>query len=118
MPLVEGTNTLTAVATNTGGTTSTASIQVTTRYDASSADGSEPLSTTYVTTNSSITVAGTVIRYLLQTQVTVNGLSVVVINGSFQANVPLALGLNTIQVTARDALGNSASTSVHVTRNH
>ena len=109
--LVENTNTLTAVATNTGGTTSTASIQVTSLYDASSADGSEPLSTTRVTTNSSITVACTVRCYLLQTQVTVIFLINVVINGSFQANVPLALGLNTIQVTARDALGNSASIS-------
>ena len=113
--LVEGANTLTAVAVNTGGTTSTTTVQVTLDTTPPHLTIASPADN-FVTTNSSIPVTGTV-NDLLPTQVTVNGLAAIVTNGSFLANVPLALGLNTIQVTATDGLGHSASISVHVTRN-
>ena len=52
-----------------------------------------------------------------QATVTVNGVAAQVANRSFlAANVPLALGANTMQARATDRSGNSATTSVTVTR--
>ena len=122
VPLVEGTNTLTAVAQNTAGTTSTATVQVTldtTPPHLTIESPAENLSTT----DTSVTVSGTVNDIVVgtvnsqQAQVTVNGVPAQVANRSFvAANVPLALGPNTIQAIATDRSGNSATTSVHVTR--
>ena len=122
VPLVEGNNTLTAVAQNTGGTTSTSSVQVTLDTTPphvtveSPADG-------VVTTDATVTVAGTVNDIVVgtvntqQAQVTVNGVAAQVANRSFlAANVPLTIGPNTIQVVARDRSGNTATTSVQIRR--
>src|SRR6202012_1697275 len=50
-------------------------------------------------------------------QVTVNGVAAQVANRSYAAvNVPLALGANTIQVVARDRVGNAATASINLTR--
>ena len=122
VPLTEGTNTLTAVAANSGGSTSTGSVQVTLDTTPphvaieSPADGLK-------TTDSTVTVSGTVNDIVVgtvnaqQAQVTVNGATAVVGNRSFLAQgVALALGANTIQAVARDRSGNSVTTSVVVTR--
>ena len=52
-----------------------------------------------------------------QATVTVNGITAQVANRSFlAANVPLALGANTVQARATDRSGNSATVTVSVTR--
>jgi hypothetical protein len=122
VPLVEGTNTLTAVAQNSGGTTSTSSVQVTldttpprVTIEAPEAD--------QVTTASTITVAGTVNDIVVgtvnteQATVTVEGVAAVVANRSFLAStVPLALGVNTLHVVGRDRAGNQTTAEVAVRR--
>jgi uncharacterized Zn-binding protein involved in type VI secretion len=112
--LVEGANTITALAQHSNGTTSTATVQVTLDTSPpeltidSPADG-------FMTLESSITVSGTVSD--LQAQVSVNGVPTQVINGTFLAsNVPLVVGPNTIQVSASDPAGNSSTAQITVTR--
>jgi hypothetical protein len=122
VPLVEGLNVLTAVATNAGGVVSTATVQVTLDTTPphitvdSPADGA-------TTTASSVTVTGLANDIVVGTvnaqdvQVTVNGLSAQVANRTYAAiNVTLGLGKNVIQATARDHAGNSSTTSVTITR--
>jgi hypothetical protein len=122
VPLVEGLNVLTAVATNAGGVVSTATVQVTLDTTPphitvdSPADGA-------TTTASSVTVTGLANDIVIGTvnaqdvQVTVNGLSAQVSNRTYAAiDVPLGLGQNIIQATARDHAGNSSNTSVTITR--
>jgi len=122
VPLVEGLNVLTAVATNAGGTASTATVQVTLDTTPphitidSPADGS-------TTTAASVTVTGLANDVVVGTvnaqdvQVTINGIPAQVANRSYSAlNVPLNLGPNVIQATAKDHAGNGTSTSVTVTR--
>lgn len=122
VPLVEGLNTLTAVATNTGGSITTASVQVTLDTTPPHVTIDSPTAN-YITTAASSTVTGTVNDIVLgtvnsqQASVTVNGVAAQVTNRSFTAaNVPLAVGTNTIQAVARDQAGNSATTSVQVQR--
>jgi hypothetical protein len=122
VPILEGTNTLTAVAANTNGTVTTASVQVTldttppkVAINAPAAGGT--------TTEAAVAVSGLVNDIVvgtvnpLQATVTVNGVAAQVANRSFlRAGVPLALGPNTIAVTATDRSGNSATDAVTVTR--
>ena len=49
-------------------------------------------------------------------RVTVNGVTATVRNRSFSASVPLTLGLNTLQVAARDRVGNQGTASITLTR--
>lgn len=122
VPLVEGSNTLTAVASNSGGTTSTASVRVTldttpprvtVESPANGAETTEPTTTVAGTVND--IVVGTVNSQ--QAEVTVNGVAAQVANRSFlAASVPLVQGLNLIQVVGRDRAGNQATTQVNVTR--
>jgi uncharacterized Zn-binding protein involved in type VI secretion len=122
VPLQEGTDTITAVATNSDGTTSTASIQVT-------LDTTPPHVMIYsppdlfITTDSNITVTGLVNDIVVgtvnpqQATVTVNGIAADVSNRSFTAaNVPLSVGQNFIRATAIDRAGNSATTAIVVVR--
>lgn len=122
VPLNEGPNTLTAVAANSNGTTSTASILVT-------LDTTPPHLNIYtptnngVTTDASVTVTGLVNDIVVgtvnptQATVTVNGVAAQVVNRSFLANnVPLAMGSNTIRAVTADRAGNSATATVIVTR--
>jgi hypothetical protein len=122
VPLVEGLNVLTAVATNAGGVVSTATVQVTLDTTPphitvdSPADGA-------TTTASSVTVTGLANDIVVGTvnaqdvQVTVNGLSAQVANRTYAAvDVPLGVGKNVIQAIARDHAGNSSTTSVTITR--
>ena len=110
------------MAGNTGGTTSTSSIQVTLDTTPPHVTIESPANNA-VTTDAAVTVAGTVNDIVVgtvnaqQAQVTVNGVVAQVANRSFLAvNVPLALGVNTIQAVARDQSGNTATTSVQVRR--
>ena len=122
VPLVEGLNVLSVVATNPAGLSSTATVQVTLDTTPPHITIDSPTSGT-TTTADSVTVLGLANDVVVGTvnsrdvQVTVNGLPAQVANRSYSvANVPLALGPNTIQAVGRDQAGNSTTTSVIVTR--
>lgn len=121
VPLQEGNNTLTAVATDSFGQVGTASVQVTLDTTPprmtidSPADG-------FVATNPSITVTGMINDIVVgtvnggQAQVTVNGIAAEVANRSFLvADVPLSAGPNTLAAIGVDRAGNAARTSIIVT---
>lgn len=122
VPLNEGPNTLTAVATNSNGTTSTASTLVTLDTTPPRIDIYSPTNNR-VTTESTITVTGLVNDIVVgtvnnqQATVTVNGTAAQVNNRTFTvANIPLTMGENTIQVTGVDRAGNGATATVKVNR--
>jgi hypothetical protein len=122
VPLNEGPNTLTAVATNSGGSTTTASILVTLDTTAPrievyspAAGGSTTAATATVSGMVNDIVVGTVNPQ--QAVVTVNGVTAQVLNRSFVArDVPLALGSNTLQAVATDRAGNRVTSTVQLTR--
>ncbi len=122
IPLSEGNNTVNAVATTFGGSTSSTSVLV--NLDTTPPrvavltplDGDE-------TTEATINVAGNVNDIVVgtvnnqQAQVDVNGITAQVSNRSFVATgVPLQVGMNVVQVVARDRVGNAFTTSVKVNR--
>lgn len=114
VPLVEGSNFITIVATDAAGNTTT-TVRSGTRDDVppvltlgGPADGS----TTQAT---SVTVSGTV-QDATPVAITVNGTAVVVSSGSFSTSVALAVGPNTITVVATDAAGNATTVTRTVTR--
>lgn len=122
VPLIEGTNTITAVATNRNGSASTASMQLTldttpprVTIDSPPAGFTTPEATIGVSGIVNDIVVGTINPQ--QAQVTVNGVPAEVSNRTFSlAAVPLQFGANVIRVTARDQTGNSASAEVTVVR--
>ena len=122
VPLNEGPNTVTAVATNSNGTTSTNSILITLDTTAPrvqiyspAANGSTTAATVSVTGLINDIVVGTVNPQ--QATVTVNGVAASVVNRSFLAiGVPLSLGSNAVQAVATDRAGNRATASINVTR--
>ncbi|HEX7284991.1 MAG TPA: hypothetical protein VF532_02355, partial [Candidatus Angelobacter sp.] len=122
VPVQEGISTITAVATNTDGSTGTASVQV-------NLDTTPPHVAIYspadkfVTTDTTVTVTGLVNDIVvgtvnpLQATVTVNGVAAQVANRSFSVSgIPLSPGSNTIHATAVDAAGNAATATVTVVR--
>jgi len=122
VPLVEGLNVLSAIATNANGVTGTATAQVTLDTTPphitidSPADGA-------TTTDAIVTVTGIANDVVVGTvnaqdaQVTINGIPAQVANRTYSAaNVPLSLGKNTIQAAGRDRAGNGTTTSINVTR--
>lgn len=122
VPLVEGNNTLTAVATTAGGFVGTGSVEVTLDTTPprvtiqSPADG-------FVTSDAAVSVSGIVNDVVVgtvndqQAQVTVNGTAATVANRSFIVPaVPLAMGDNVIQAIGRDRVGNSFTARIHVVR--
>lgn len=122
VPLIEGLNVLTAVATNTGGVASTATVQITLDTTPPHITIDSPANGS-VTTDASVNVTGLANDVVVGTvnaqdvQVTVNGIAAQVANRTYAATgVPLAVGANTIQATARDRAGNGTTTSVAVTR--
>ena len=122
VPLQEGANTLTAVALNTNATATTASRTITLDTTPPHVSIDTP-ATSAVTTASSINVTGIVNDIVVgtinnqQATVTVNGVPAQVTNRTYvAANVPLVLGSNVIQTTGRDRAGNSAVTSITVSR--
>jgi Glucodextranase, domain B/Bacterial Ig-like domain len=122
VPLTEGINTLTALATNAGGNQGTASVNVTLDTMPPHLTIDYPTNQS-VTTAASVTVTGTVNDIVVGTvndqnaTVTVNGTAAQVANRSYSlANVPLSLGVNTIQAIAKDEAGNATTTTITVTR--
>lgn len=122
VPLQEGTNTVTAVASNSNGSTSTASIQVTLDTTPPRVTVDSPVQNS-TTTEATITVSGIVNDIVVgtvnsqQATVTVGAVPAVVSNRTYAAaNIPLQVGLNTIAVVARDRTGNSATTQLRITR--
>ncbi len=122
VPLVEGLNVLSAVATGASGTSSTATVQITLDTTPPHITIDSPADGT-TTTATSVTVSGSANDIVVGTvnsqdvQVSVNGTSAQVANRSYSvASVPLALGSNTIQATGTDRAGNGTTTSITVTR--
>jgi hypothetical protein len=122
VPLVEGLNNLGVVATNAAGNSSTATVQITLDTMPPHITIDTPINGT-TTTADSVTVSGLANDVVVGTvnsqdlQVTVNGLPATVANRGYSvSNVPLSLGANTIQAVGRDRAGNSATTSIMVTR--
>ena len=122
VPLVEGLNIITAVATNAGGVSTTATIEITLDTTPPHVQINSPANGSVVTTSSvgvtglaNDVVVGTV--NLQDLSISVNGVAAQVANRSFSAmNVPLTLGANTIKATGTDRAGNTASTSITVMR--
>ena len=122
VPLNEGPNIVTAVASNSNGSTSTASVGVTLDTTAPRVEIYSPAGGGS-TSAASVTVTGLVNDIVVgtvnpqQAAVTVNGVPAAVANRSFSAlDVPLALGANTVQAVATDRAGNRATTTLSVTR--
>jgi len=122
VPLLEGPNTITAVTTNSQGTSSTASVQVTLDTTPPKVTIDSPFNG-YITADPTITVTGKVNDIVIgtvnpqQVRVSVNGVSALVSNRSFEAaSIPLSVGNNTIAANAVDRAGNAASFSIVVTR--
>lgn len=122
VPLQEGTNTITAVATNSNASTTTTSLQVTLDTTPPKVTISSPPDN-FKTSETSVTVTGIVNDIVVgtvndqQASVTVNGVSAQVINRTYTAvNVPLQPGLNTLRIIGTDRTGNSATATVHVTQ--
>ena len=122
VPLTEGINTLTAVATNAAGNSGTASVSVTLDTTPPHVTIDSPAGAG-VTTDSTVTVSGAVNDIVVGTindqdaQVIVNGVAAQVANRTYAAaGVPLAVGQNTIQAIARDRVGNAATVSITITR--
>ena len=121
VPLFQGNNTVTAVAMDTAGNATTATIQLTLDIRPPTVTIESPEEGA-VSTVETVTVSGRIDDIVVgtvngnQARVTVNGVPAQVANRSFvAADVPLTVGANTITATAVDRLGNSASTSVSVT---
>ncbi|GEP42062.1 carboxypeptidase regulatory-like domain-containing protein [Brevifollis gellanilyticus] len=121
VPLTEGANTLTAVATNPLGLVATTSVNVSRDTEKPRVGINAPLENS-VTTKSSVTVTGifsdTVIGTVNSEQgtVVVNGVPALVANRTFIAsNVPLTPGLNTLTVTGTDRAGNVGTATTTLT---
>ena len=114
VPLVEGSNTLRATATNAAGS---ATAVVTVKLDTT-----PPVVTITFPPNGTLTAAGssvvtgTVADASPIATLTVNGSAVTLTNGAFSTTVALALGANPIAATATDAAGNTGSAAISVTR--
>lgn len=114
VPLSEGANTLTAVAENQVGLSTTATRAVT-------RDSTAPVLTVTAPENNLVTaaeaviVSGTVIDAGAVT-VTVNGQTAALTGGAFSAGIQLDGGSNTITVTATDEAGNVTTESRTVIR--
>jgi hypothetical protein len=122
IPLSEGNNTVTAVATTAGGATSSTSVLVNLDTTPPRVAILSPLDGDQ-TTEERIDVVGNVNDIVVgtvnhqQARVTVNGTEAEVANRSFVArSISLQPGMNTIQVIARDRVGNAFTTSVKVNR--
>ena len=115
LPLADGAHTITATATNAGGSDS-ASVGVTVDTTppvvviATPPDG-------FSTALASLGAEGTAVDATSPiASFTVNGQAVPLTAGAFATNVSLAVGANTLTATAVDAAGNVGSASVTVTR--
>lgn len=122
VPLIEGTNTLTAVASTPSGASSSDSLQVVLDTTAPRVTIASPTEG-FRTTDASINVSGIVNDIVvgtvnpLQASVTVNGFAAQVANRTFSVgSLPLTLGANVIRAEGRDRAGNSFVQSITVFR--
>lgn len=122
LPLAEGPNTIAASATAVDGGVGTASTVVTLDTTPPHVTITSPRDQ-FVTTESSVSVAGSVNDIVVgtvnseQAQVSVNGVPSQVANRTFlSTNVPLSIGPNVIQAVGRDRVGNAATTQITVIR--
>ena len=122
LPLAEGPNILTATATSAARAVGNTSTEVTLDTTPPRVNINSP-SDKFVTTESAITVAGSVNDIVVgtvndeQAQVVVNGTAAQVANRMFLAtSVSLNMGDNVIQAVGRDRVGNAATTQIIVTR--
>ena len=112
--LTEGANVITLTATDRAGNSSSLAWHVTLKTTAPTVTVSVPLEG-LVTRQTGVAVSGSVSADTVA--VDVNGQPASVASGTFAAqNVPLVEGANTLTATARDAAGNAAVATVHVTR--
>ncbi len=121
IPVVEGGNTVTAVATLSTGEVHSTSVNITRDTQKPRIAIDSPVAGFVVGTNT-VTVTGiindTVIGTVNSQQATVfvNGVPASVVNRTFLApNVPLVSGINTLQATATDRAGNTATASIQIT---
>lgn len=122
VPLNEGPNTITAVATNSGGSTTTSSILVTLDTTAPKIEIYSPAANAS-TSAANVTVSGMINDIVVgtvnpqQATVTVNRIAAEVLNRSFVArDVPVEIGANAVQAVATDRAGNRATANINVTR--
>jgi hypothetical protein len=122
VPLVEGNNTITAVAESAAGFAGTSNVQVTLDTTPPRVNINSPADG-FTTSDAAIAVTGLINDVVvgtvndLQAQVTVNGIAAQVANRSFFAqNIPLAAGPNVIQAIGRDRVGNAFTTQITVHR--
>jgi hypothetical protein len=122
VPLIEGTNTITAVATSAGGTTGSSSVEVFLDTTPPRVTITAPTDGGH-TTNAAVDVTGIVNDIVVgtvnpqQATVTVNGVAALVANRTFaRAGMPLALGPNSIRAEGRDRVGNTYSQIITVVR--
>jgi hypothetical protein len=121
VPVVEGNNTLSAIARSQAGKIGTGSVQVTLDTTPPRIAVNTP-SDRFETVDSTITVAGMVNDIVVgtvndeQAQVTVGGVAATVANRTFAAQVPLQVGENSIPIIARDRVGNNVTARVTVIR--
>jgi hypothetical protein len=122
IPLLEGPNTITAVAQDSHGGTGTASVQVTLDSTPPKVTIDSPFDG-FVTSQTTLTVTGKVNDIVTgtvntaQAKVVVNGVAAQVSNRSYQAvGVPVSIGNNTITATATDRAGNVGTSMITVTR--
>lgn len=117
--LTQGSNVVTAIATDSSGNTANASINVTLQL----ADTTPPvISISSPTdgstlTNANQTVSGNVSDNIAVQGVTVNNVAASVNGGSYSADIVLTEGANTITAVATDTSGNTAAASINVTLN-
>jgi hypothetical protein len=122
VPLIEGTNTITAVSTAPGGSTGSSSVQVFLDTTPPRVTITSPIDGGH-TANASVDVTGIVNDIVVgtvnpqQATVTVNGVPAQVSNRTFSfTNVQLAVGSNSIRAEARDRVGNTYAQVINVIR--
>lgn len=114
VPLNEGNNTISIVATDALGNQSTVLRNVVRDTANPALTISQPAENAYSNTPT-LSVAGTVDDQT-SVNVSVNGVVATLTGNTYSAVIPLSEGTNTIVATATDAAGNSTAVSRHVTR--
>jgi RHS repeat-associated protein len=115
LALVEGSNTITVVATDAAGNKTTVTRTVRRDTQAPIVDLRLPIDN-FITNQQTVVVSGTVIDSTTIT-LTINGIVVAIgSDGTFSAQIILVAGLNTITVVATDTAGNSSTITRTVTQ--
>jgi hypothetical protein len=122
VPLIEGTNTITAISVAAGGAAGSSSVHVFLDTTPPRVTITSPRDGGH-TTDSSVDVTGIVNDIVVgtvnlqQATVTVNGVQALVSNRTFSlTNLQLAVGANSIRAEARDRVGNTYAQVINVVR--